>query len=67
MPTTKKKKSRSVHISTLLSSTDLNIKTNNERELKVVAKFQELVWHSRGFFGVIILVQLFDSLTAVYV
>lgn len=36
---TKKKKIKKCPISVLLNGTDLNTKTNNESELKVVAKF----------------------------
>lgn len=50
----------------LFRGTDLDTKNNSKRELKVVARVQELVWHPRGFCRAIILVQLFDSLTAVH-
>lgn len=45
-----KKKSRNVHISTLLPGTDIDTKTNTKRESEMVARLQELVWHSRGLF-----------------
>lgn len=51
----------------LLRGTDLVTKINSKRELKVVARLLRVGVHPWGFWGAIILVPLFDPVTAAHI